>query len=243
VAVIAAQTPGDCFDVFLESVRIATTSMCPVIMLTDGYLANGSEPWRVPVVDELPDLRVSFRTEKEGFFPYLRDPATLARPWVRPGTPGLEHRIGGIEKQDVTGNVNYEPANHEKMVRLRAEKIARIAVPDVQVHGDADGILLVGWGSTWGAIRSAVDVARSRGVKVGHAHLRHLNPLPANLGAVLRGARRVIVPEMNMGQLVRVLRDQTLVDCVSLPKVQGQAFRVSEILDAITRHAREEVSA
>ncbi len=243
VAVIAAQTPGDCFHVFLEAVQIATRSMCPVVMLTDGYLANGSEPWRVPTVDELPDLRVSFRTEKEGFFPYARDEQTLARPWVRPGTPGLEHRIGGIEKQEITGNVNYEPANHEKMVRLRAEKIARIPVPDLEVHGDTDGLLLVGWGSTWGAIRSAVEVARSRGLKVGHAHIRHLNPLPKNLAAVLRAAKTVVVPEMNMGQLVRILRDETLVDCISLPKVQGQAFRVSEILAAIHQHASEEARA
>jgi len=240
VAVIAAQTPGDCFDVFLESVRIATTSMCPVIMLTDGYLANGSEPWQVPNVDELPDLRVTFRTDPVGFKAYERNPETLARPWVRPGTPGLEHRIGGIEKAEGTGNVSYEPANHERMVQLRAEKIACIAVPDLEVYGDAEGLLVVGWGSTWGAIRSAVDMARSRGIKVGHAHLRHLNPLPKNVGEVFRRYERVLVPEMNLGQLVKVLRDVTLVDCISLPKVQGQAFKVSEILSAIRTHASKE---
>ncbi|MEN9785106.1 MAG: 2-oxoglutarate ferredoxin oxidoreductase alpha subunit [Pseudomonadota bacterium] len=237
VAVIAPQTPSDCFDAFLEAVRMATSAMCPVILLSDGYLANGSEPWRVPSVDSLPDLRVSFRTDPEGYKPYLRDPETLARPWVRPGTPGLEHRIGGIEKQDVTGNVSYDAQNHEHMSRLRAEKIARIVVPDLQVYGDPDGLLVVGWGSTWGAIRSAVDMARSRGLRVGHAHLRHLNPMPRNLAEVLRRYDRVLVPEMNLGQLVRVLRAETLVDCISLPKIQGQAFRVGEILDAVTTHA------
>ena len=240
VAVIAAPTPGDCFHIFLEAVRIATTHMCPVIVLTDGYLANGSEPWQVPTVDGLPDLRVTFRTDPAGFKAYERNPETLARPWVRPGTPGLEHRIGGIEKAEGTGNVSYEPANHERMVQLRAEKIARIAVPDLDVYGDAEGLLVVGWGSTWGAIRSAVDMARSRGMKVGHAHLRHLNPLPGNLKDVFARYDRVLVPEMNLGQLVKVLRDVTLVDCISLPKVQGQAFKVSEILSAIRTHASKE---
>ncbi len=240
VAVIAAQTPGDCFYIFLEAVRIATTHMCPVIVLTDGYLANGSEPWLVPTVDELPDLRVTFRTDPAGFKAYERNPETLARPWVRPGTPGLEHRIGGIEKAEGTGNVSYEPANHERMVQLRAEKIACIAVPDLEVYGDAEGLLVVGWGSTWGAIRSAVDMARSRGIKVGHAHLRHLNPLPGNLKDVFARYDRVLVPEMNLGQLVKVLRDVTLVDCISLPKVQGQAFKVAEVLSAIRTHASKE---
>jgi 2-oxoglutarate ferredoxin oxidoreductase subunit alpha len=242
LAVVAAQTPSDCFDVFLEAVRIAVTHMCPVIVLTDGFLANGSEPWRVPQVSDLPRMQVRFRTDPEGFLPYKRDPATLARPWVRPGTPGLEHRIGGIEKAEDTGAVSYDPLNHEKMSLLRAAKIAAIEVPDLAVHGDADGLLVVGWGSTFGPIRSAVEMARSRGLKVGHAHLRHLNPLPRNLAEVLRRYDRVLVPEMNLGQLVRVLRAETLVDCISLPKIQGQAFRVGEIFDAIVRTTEAEAA-
>jgi 2-oxoglutarate ferredoxin oxidoreductase subunit alpha len=241
VAVIAAKTPADCFDSVIEAVRIATQHMCPVLLLTDGYLANGSEPWRLPDIDALPDMQVRFRTDPEGFLPYKRDPETLARPWVRPGTPGMEHRIGGIEKQENTGNVNYEPLNHERMCRIRAEKIAKIPVPDLEVHGDSDDLLVVGWGSTFGAIRSAVDLARSRGLRVGHAHLRHLNPLPANTVEVLRRASRVIVPEMNLGQLVRILRTESLVDCISLPKIQGQAFKVGEIYDAIVRNQHHNV--
>jgi 2-oxoglutarate ferredoxin oxidoreductase subunit alpha len=237
VAVLAPATPGECFDFAIEAVRVAVTYMTPVILLTDGYLANGSEPWRVPDVDAIPGFPVAFRTDPEGFQPYGRNPATLARPWVRPGTPGLMHRIGGIEKQDGSGNVSYEPANHEHMVRTRAAKVAGIAVPDLEVFGDPDGLLVVGWGSTWGAIRVAVERARASGLRVGHAHIRHMNPLPANTSAVLRRASRVLVPEMNLGQLVRLLRDRTLVDCVSLPKVRGQAFRVDELLDAIRRLA------
>ncbi|MFN7143995.1 MAG: 2-oxoacid:acceptor oxidoreductase subunit alpha [Myxococcota bacterium] len=242
IAVLAAATPTDCFDMTLEACRIAVTSMCPVILLTDGYLANGSEPWRLPDVDAIPPIPVKFRTETEGFLAYKRDEKTLARDWVRPGTPGLEHRIGGIEKQENTGNVNYEPLNHERMCKLRAEKIARIQVPDLEVHGDEGELLIVGWGSTFGAIRSAVDHARAAGIRVGHAHIRHLNPLPANTGAVLRRARRVLVPEMNLGQLVRILRSEFLVDCVSLPKIQGQAFKVSEILQAIYRSQETEAA-
>lgn len=235
LCVVAAATPADCFDVTFEACRIAITSMCPVIVLTDGYLANGSEPWRIPNPATIPDIPVHFRTDPTGFLAYKRDPDTLARDWVRPGTPGLEHRIGGIEKQDLTGNVNYEPLNHERMCKLRAEKIARIKVPDLDVYGDEGDLLVVGWGSTFGAIRSAVDLARAQGVRVGHAHIRHLNPMPANTGDVLRRARKVLVPEMNLGQLVRILRAEHLVDCISLPKIQGQAFKVSEILDAIHR--------
>jgi 2-oxoglutarate ferredoxin oxidoreductase subunit alpha len=242
VAVVAAATPADCFDMTLEACRIAITSMCPVILLTDGYLANGSEPWRLPDPDAIPDIPVHFRTDPEGFLPYKRDADTLARPWVRPGTPGMEHRIGGIEKQDLTGNVNYEPLNHEKMCKIRAEKIARIQVPDLEVYGDEGDLLVIGWGSTFGAIRSAVDTARSRGLRVGHAHIRHLNPMPKNTGDVLRRSKRVLVPEMNLGQLVRILRAEYLVDCVSLPKIQGQAFKVSEILSAIYRTQENEAA-
>lgn len=197
LAVIAAATPSECFDIAVEAARIATTYMTPVIVLTDGYLANGSEPWRVPDVAAIPAFPVSFAAATDGpFLPYLRNPETLARPWARPGTPGLEHRIGGIEKQDRTGNVNYEPKNHEHMVRTRAAKIAGIPVPDLAVHGDPGELLVVGWGSTFGAIRVAVDQARRQGVRVAHAHLRHLNPLPANTADVLRSFKRVLVPEL-----------------------------------------------
>ncbi len=233
VAVIAACTPSDCFHMTIEAVRIATTYMCPVILLTDGYLANGSEPWLLPDLDAIPPIPVHFRTDPVGFLPYQRDPETLARPWVRPGTPGLEHRIGGIEKQDLTGSVNYEPVNHEKMCRTRAAKIAGIKVPDLELYGDPDELLIVGWGSTFGAIRSAVDVARANGIRVGQAHIRHLNPLPANTEALLKSFRRVLVPEMNLGQLARILRAEFLIDCISLPKIRGQAFKVGEIVDAI----------
>ncbi len=243
VAVIAASSPTDCFDVAIEAIRAATTHMCPVILLTDGYLANGSEPWRVPDVSAIPAFPVQFRTDPDGYKAYLRDAGTLARPWVKPGTPGLEHRIGGIEKAEHTGNVNYEPLNHEKMIHLRAEKIARIAVPDLVVEGDtgteADPgeLLLVGWGSTAGAIRSGVEMARSRGYKVAFTHMRWMNPMAKNTASVLRSYKKVLVPEMNMGQLAHMLRAETLVDCVPVTKVQGQAFKVSEIFAAIVKHS------
>jgi 2-oxoglutarate ferredoxin oxidoreductase subunit alpha len=200
--------------------------------LSDGYLANGSEPWKIPSVDELPAFPVKFRTELEGFLPYLRDPQTLARPWAVPGTPGLEHRIGGLEKQDVTGNINYEPLNHERMVRLRAAKVEAIVqdVPDAIPAGDPEGdLLLVGWGSTYGPITAALRAQRAKGRKVGHVHLRYLNPLPRNLGEVLKRYRRVVVPEMNMGQLVWMLRAKYLVDAQGLNKIQGKPFKQSEI--------------
>ncbi len=232
VPVLAPQTPGDCFWIALEASRIATKYMVPVIVLSDGYLANGAEPWRIPTSAELPEMPVRFRTDPEGFMPYLRDPETLARPWVKLGTPGLEHRIGGIEKQDGTGNVNYEPLNHERMVRLRAAKVQAVAaeIPDVAPAGDLEGdVLLVGWGSTYGAITAAVRAARARGRSIGHVHLRHLNPLPRNLGDVLKRYKRVVVPEMNMGQLLMVLRAKFLVDAIGLNKVQGKPFKQQEI--------------
>jgi 2-oxoglutarate/2-oxoacid ferredoxin oxidoreductase subunit alpha len=232
VPVLAASTPGDCFWVALEACRIAVKYMVPVVILSDGYLANGAEPWRIPTEDELPKFPVTFRTEPEGFMPYARDPQTLARPWAVPGTPGLEHRIGGLEKQDVTGNVNYEPLNHEKMVRLRAAKVEAIVqdVPDVVPVGDPDGdLLLVGWGSTYGAITAALRAQRAKGARVGHVHLRHLNPLPANLGEVLKRYKRVVVPEMNLGQLLWVLRAKYLIDAEGLNKVQGKPFMQHEI--------------
>ena len=232
VPVLAASTPGDCFWVALEACRIAVKYMVPVIVLSDGYLANGAEPWRIPSVDELPKFPVTFRTEPEGFMPYARDPQTLARPWAVPGTAGLEHRLGGLEKQDVTGNVNYEPLNHEKMVRLRAAKIEAIVqdVPDLVPAGDPEGdLLLVGWGSTYGAITAALRAQREKGARIGHVHLRHLNPLPANMGEVMKRYKRVVVPEMNLGQLLWVLRAKYLIEAEGLNKVQGKPFMQHEI--------------
>jgi len=232
IPVLASATPGDCFWVALEASRIALKYMVPVIVLSDGYLANGAEPWKIPALEELPEIRVKYRTEREGFMPYTRDPNTLARPWAIPGTPGLEHRIGGLEKQDVTGNVNYEPLNHERMVRLRAAKVATIVqdVPDAVPAGDPDGdLLLVGWGSTYGSITAALRAQRAKGRRIGHVHLRHLNPLPKNLGEVLKRYRKVGVPEMNMGQLLWVLRAKYLVDAEGLNKIQGKPFKQSEI--------------
>jgi 2-oxoglutarate ferredoxin oxidoreductase subunit alpha len=230
--VLAAATPGDCFWMALEASRIAIKYMVPVIVLSDGYLANGAEPWKVPELHELPAIPLKFRTDPQGFMPYLRNPETLARPWAVPGTPGLEHRIGGLEKQDGSGNVNYEPLNHERMVRLRAAKVEAITqeVPDVVPAGDAEGdLLLVGWGSTYGPITAALRAQREKGRRVGHVHLRHLNPLPRNLGAVLRRYKRVVVPEMNMGQLVWVLRARYLVDAEGFNKIQGKPFKQAEI--------------
>lgn len=237
VPVIAACSPADCFDAAVEACKVATKYMVPVILLSDGYIANGSEPWRLPKVEELPDLRVDFRTDPVDFKPYLRNPETLARPWAVPGTPGLEHRIGGLEKEDGSGNVSYDPANHDRMIRLRAEKVARVIqdVPDVEVHGDPTGgdLLVLGWGSTAGAITGAVNLARREGLKVSRAHLRWLNPLPKNLGEVLGRFERVLVPEMNLGQLSFLLRGHFLVDVISYSKVQGKPFFRHEILDRI----------
>ena len=232
IPVLAPATPGDCFWIALEASRIAVKYMVPVIILSDGYLANGAEPWHIPSVADLPEIPVRFETNPVDFRPYRRDPVTLARPWAIPGTPGLEHRIGGLEKQDVTGNVNYEPLNHERMVRLRAEKVAAIVqdVPDVVPAGDASGdLLIVGWGSTHGPITAALKAQREKGRRIGHVHLRHLNPLPKNLGEVLGRYDRVLVPEMNMGQLVMLLRAKYLVDAQGYSKIQGKPFKQSEL--------------
>ncbi len=237
--VLAAATPGDCFHVMLEAFRMAVRYMTPVVVLSDGYLANSSEPWRLPDVATLPRAEVSFRTEPEGFLPYVRDPETLSRPWAIPGTPGLEHRVGGLESEERTGNVSYLPQNHARMVELRAEKIARIAkdLPPLDVNGSESGaLLLVGWGGTHGAITEAVNCARAEGRDVSSLHLRHLNPLPVDLGDVLARFDHVLVPELNCGQLSRLLRAEYLVDAQPLTKVEGQPFKVSEIrarIDAI----------
>ncbi len=231
--ILAAATPADCFATAFEAVRIAVRYMTPVVLLSDGYIANGAEPWRVPRAADLPPIPVVFRSDPEGYQPYMRDPDSLARPWVIPGTPGLEHRIGGLEREDVTGNVSYAPVNHEHMVRVRARKIAGIVaeIPPTEVTGATEGDLLVlGWGSTYGAIEGAVQELTGGGAKVAHAHLRYLNPLPPDLGAILGRYRRVLVPEMNLGQLVRLIRAEYLVDAHGLNKIQGRPFKQSEIV-------------
>src|SRR5574341_1032251 len=236
--ILAAATPSDCFAAAYDAVRIAIKYMTPVILLSDGYLANGAEPWRIPKFEDLPPIPVRFRTEAQGFFPYIRDPETLARPWVRPGTPGLEHRIGGIETEDVTGHISYSPANHELMTRARARKVAAVAqdIPPTAIRGDQAGdLLVVGWGSTYGSIAAAVDEVRAIGKKVSQVHLRYLNPLPPDLGGILRRFKTILVPEINMGQLLTILRATYLVDAVGLNKIQGQPFKVSEIAGKILR--------
>ncbi|MCZ7530993.1 MAG: 2-oxoacid:acceptor oxidoreductase subunit alpha [Acidimicrobiia bacterium] len=233
--VLAARSPSDCFDAAFEAVRIALKYRTPVMLLTDGYLANGSEPWLLPDVDTLPDISVPFTTEPndgDEFLPYLRDPETLARPWAVPGTPGLMHRIGGLEKEDGTGNVNYDPDNHDHMCRVRAAKVAGIAsdIPPLEVNGaDGDELLVLSWGSTWGVVDAGVRRARTRGHNVAHAHLRYLNPFPENLGAVLSAHPKVLVPEMNLGQLSKLVRAEFLVDAQSLTQVRGVPFHAEEI--------------
>ncbi len=236
VPVIAASSPQDCFWAGLEAARTAIRYMVPVVVLSDGYIANGSEPWKLPDVEELPDFAPEFHTRAEDFQPYSRDPETLARPWAVPGTPGLEHRIGGLEKQDGSGNVSYDPVNHERMTHLRAEKVARVVrdVPDLEVEGPASGgVLVLGWGSTEGAIKGAVRNLAEKGHIVSRAHLRWLNPFPANLGEVLSRFERVLVPEMNLGQLSLLLRARFLVDVISMTKMQGRPFFRSEIEDRL----------
>jgi 2-oxoglutarate ferredoxin oxidoreductase subunit alpha len=247
VPIIAAATPGDCFVAAIEAARIALTWRTPVFLLSDGYLANGAEPWRIPDIDSLPDLRstVNFATapNHDGeFWPFLRDPQTLARPWALPGTPGLEHRIGGLEKADGTGNISYDPDNHHRMTQLRAAKIDRIAdtIPPVEVdHVDGARLLVLGWGSTYGPIRAAVRRSRANGDAVAVVHLRHLNPFPRNLGEVLHRYERVLVPEMNGGQLRRLLRAEYLVDVQGYNRVTGLPFATAELIDAIAHELKE----
>ena len=233
LAVIAACTPGDCFDMAIEAVRIATKYMTPVLLLTDGFLANSAEPWKIPDITAIKPFPVQFRRDTEGFHPSLRDPHTLARTWAVPGTPGLEHRIGGIEKHHDSGNISYDPDNHHKMTKVRAAKIAGIAddVPAQKIEQgeDTGDLVVVGWGSTFGAISQAVLGARRSGLKVSHLHIRYMNPLPRNLGELLRSFKKVIVPEMNNGMLVKVLRAEYLVDATGLNKISGQPFKIAEI--------------
>jgi 2-oxoglutarate ferredoxin oxidoreductase subunit alpha len=232
IPVLAASTPADCFATVFEACRIAIKYMTPVIFLSDGYLANGAEPWLIPSVASLPDIAPKFRTEVEGFYPYLRDEKTLARPWAIPGTPGLEHRIGGLEKQHITGNVSYDPENHELMVKLRQAKVDGIAnqLPLASVEGDERGELLVlGWGGTYGAIRTAVENKRREGKSVSHLHLKYLNPFQKNLGEILYNFKHVLIPELNLGQLAKLIRAKYLVPALSLNKVQGLPFKSSEI--------------
>jgi len=236
--ILAPATPGDCFHVMLEAFRIAVKYMTPVVVLSDGYVANSSEPWLIPDPSALQRTKVEYRTDPQGFQPYLRDPETFARPWAVPGTKGLEHRIGGLETEELTGNVSYRPLNHQRMVDQRAEKVARIAneLPPVEVNGSPSGALLVvGWGGTFGALTSAVNEARAAGRDVSSIHLRHLNPFPANLGDVLRRFEKVLVCELNSGQLWRMLREEYVVPAEKLAKVEGQPFKVGEIRAAIER--------
>ncbi|MFH9108881.1 2-oxoacid:acceptor oxidoreductase subunit alpha [Streptomyces albus] len=243
VPIVAPATPADCFTAALDAARIALTYRTPVFLLSDGYLANGSEPWRIPDVAELPDLRVQFAAGPnheladgtEVFWPYKRDPQTLARPWAVPGTPGLEHRIGGIEKQDGTGNISYDPANHDFMVRTRQAKVDGIEVPDIEVSdpGGNAKLLVLGWGSTYGPITAAVRRIRKGGDEIAQAHLRHLNPFPRNLGEVLRGYEKVIVPEMNLGQLATLVRARYLVDAQSFTQVRGLPFKAEQLATAL----------
>ena len=232
--VVAPATPGECFDLAIEAWRLALKYVTPVVYLSDAFLATGAEPWKIPSVEDLPDISVANWTEKEGFHPYERDPNTLARRWAIPGTPGLEHRVGGLEKADITGNVSYDPDNHHRMQLLRQAKVARIAddIPPLEVFGpDRGDLLILGWGSTYGAIRSAVERLHGQGrATVAHAHLRHLNPFPANTEKVLRSYRRVLIPEVNLGQLLMLIRAQFLIDAEGYDRVRGKPFTIAEIV-------------
>ena len=237
--VVAPASPADCFTMALEAVRLAYRYMSPVFYLSDGYLANGAEPWLVPEIEDLPKIEVKFADDPANFMPYARDEETLARPYALPGTPGLEHRIGGIEKQHLTGNVNYDPENHHFMVMMRQAKVDRAAqdFPEVEVFGEKSGkVLVLGWGSTYGSITSAVEKLRAEGKPVSSAHLRYLNPFPSNLGEVLRSFERVIIPEMNLGQLATMIRAKYLVDAVPFSKVKGRPFQIREIVRKVEEY-------
>jgi 2-oxoglutarate ferredoxin oxidoreductase subunit alpha len=240
--VVAPATPSDCFHMAIEAFRLAVHCMCPALFLSDGYVANGAEPWLLPDAEAIPPIAVSHPTETNNpggpFLPYKRDPQTLARPWAIPGTPGLEHRVGGLEKQDGTGNVSYDPENHDHMVRTRAAKVQRAAsvIPPLQVQGPAEGdALLLGWGGTYGAIATAANELRERGLSIANAHLRYLNPFPANLGEVLARYRKVIIPELNLGQLRMIIRSRYLVDAAGINETRGRMFRVDTLVSRTIR--------
>lgn len=237
--VVAPATPGECFTMAIEACRLALTHMCPVFILTDGYLANGAEPWKLPNPDEIPEIKVEFMTEGNGpdgvLNGYQHDPETLARPWAIPGTPGLEHRIGGLEKWDVTGHISYDPQNHHHMCELRAEKIQRMQVPDAELIGpDSGELLVVSWGGTYGAVLTAAEEMRAQGKEVTICHLRYLNPFPKNFGEALKRFKKVIVPELNLGQLCMLIRAEFMVDAISYPKVHGRPFQVNELVAKFT---------
>ena len=237
--VVAPSTPADCFTMAIEAVRLAFKYMVPVFYLSDGYLANGAEPWAIPEIEDLPAIEVKFATDPANFMPYARDEQTLARPYAIPGTPGLEHRIGGIEKQHITGNVNYDPENHHLMVLLRQEKVDRAVndIPLIEIFGEKTGkVLVLGWGSTYGSISSAVEKLQGEGKSVSAAHLRHLSPFPRNLGEVLAGFETVIIPEMNLGQLCTMIRAKYLVDAVAFSKVKGRPFQIREIVGKVEEY-------
>ena len=245
VAVVAPATPSECFSMAIEAFRIALRHMVPVIFLSDGYLGSGSEPWAIPALDDLPRIEVTFATDPTTFQPYARDEETLARPWAVPGTPDLEHRIGGLEKSDITGEVSYDATNHDRMVRFRAEKVARIAndIPHLEVIGDKSGELLVlSWGSTYGAVMTAVQRARANGASVSMAHLRYLNPFPENLQEVLSKFEKVLIPELNLGQLRMLIRARFLVDAEGLNQVSGRPFHVADVEEKILSMVRQKVS-
>jgi 2-oxoglutarate/2-oxoacid ferredoxin oxidoreductase subunit alpha len=235
VPVLAPATPGDCFYAAIEAARVALTYRTPVFLLSDAYLANGAEPWPIPDTSTLEPIHVEFaQANGEPFRPYRRDPDTLARPWAIPGTPGLEHRIGGLEKANETGNVSYDPENHDLMTQLRAQKVAGIRVPDIEVdHQEGADVLVLSWGGTYGPVAAGVRRVRANGNRVAHAHLRWLNPFPANLGHVLHSYDRVLVPEMNLGQLLKLVRAEFLVDAVGYNRVTGKPFKAGEIADAV----------
>jgi 2-oxoglutarate/2-oxoacid ferredoxin oxidoreductase subunit alpha len=235
VPVLAASTPADCFHMTYEAARIAIKYMTPVFIMSDGFLANGAEPWKIPHVDELKDIEFNFRTDPVDFFPYLRD-ENLARPWVRPGTPGLEHRVGGLEKQHIYGNISYDPQNHENMVKMRAAKVKKIQddLPLLEIDGEPEGeLLLMGWGSTYGAITTAQERLALEGIKVSRVHLKYINPFQKNLGDIMKRFKKVLIPEMNLGQLAKLIRAEYLVDVIQLNKVQGLPFKSREIMAKI----------
>ena len=245
VPILASSRPYDCFETVYEACRIAVKYRTPVIFLSDLYIGMGAEPWKIPQLSELPEIRPDFAASADasnGFEPYLRDPETLARPWAKPGTPGLEHRIGGLEKSDVTGHVSYDAENHEKMVEIRAEKVARIAddIPPTEIFGAQEGeILLLGWGGTYGAIRTVVENCVAEGLPIGHVHLRHLNPFPNDLGDILQRFKNILIPELNSGQLLQLIRSTYLIQAVGLNKVQGQPFHVFELHSKIDEILKE----